>query len=284
MKSATTSFCLLAAVWLLAALAGPAAALEITPTFTGAEGAEWTDARRAIVHQAIADYEAAILDEGAMAVEVQFGQMDQAAMWYTHGEPPTGRTVRPWSRGLRHVIVINAALAEQLWYDPTPEADDDVPADRYDALTLIRHEMGHMMGHRDGYGIEGWGTRRHRDLWMAAIDEQGVFDAEGLSVPMARGNWGHWAVEGLMNPRMLPGRRYGIEKTVRMLSAAYGYELAPEPEPAQTLEVSDESRLAPLAPTPSRTLGWLALTALLVGYIVAFVALVRTFRRRPAGV
>ena len=272
-------------------LAGPAAALEITPTFVDAHGAEWTDARRAVVYQAIADYEAAIGDDGAIAVEIQFGEMDQAAMWYTHGEPATGRTVRPWSRGLRHVIVINAGLADALWYDPTPDTDDDVPPDRYDALTLIRHEMGHMMGHRDGYGIEGWGTRRYRDLWMALIDEQGVFDAEGLNVPMASGNWGHWAVEGLMNQRMLPGRRYRVDRTVQMLSAAYGYELAPAPQPEQTdtqpadvLEVADQSRLVPHWAGRSSAWNWVGMSALLAGYVVVFIALARTFRRRrPAG-
>jgi hypothetical protein len=274
----------------LLVLAGPAAALEITPTFTDAEGAEWTEARRAVVHQAIADYQSAILDEGAMAVEVQFGEMDQAAMWYTHGEPPTGRTVRPWSRGLRHVIVINAALAEALWYDPTPDTDDDVPADRYDALTLIRHEMGHMMGHRDGYGIEGWGTRRHRDLWMALIDEQGVFDAAGLNVRMARGNWGHWAGEGLMHPRMLPGRRYSVGRTVEMLAAAYDYELAaaPETQPAdapqgEALEVAAESGLAFHSAGRSSLWQWVGMAALLGGYVVVFVALARALRRRAAG-
>jgi len=266
---------------MMCALATSAAALEITPTFTDAEGAEWTDARRAIVHQAIADYEAAIANDGAIAVEMQFGEIDQAAMWYTHGEPPTGQAVRPWSPGLRHVIMINTALAEQLWFDPTPATDGDVPRRRYDALTLIRHEMGHMLGHRNGYGFENWATRDQVDPWMALIDDEGVFDAEGMGVHMARGNWGHWSEDGLMHPRMLPGRRYGVDRTVQMLAVAYGYELASTTDAAQTLEVSDEIRLAP--PAPSRAFGWMALTALLVGYIVAFVALVRTFRRRPAG-
>lgn len=271
---------------LVALMAGSAAGLDIVPTFVDTEEVAWTDAKKAVVLQAIADYEAVIDVDETVSVMFSFFDPDEAgvhAMWWGAGEPRRTRSTRPWTRGLRHGILISYHLANGAWFDPTPATDDDIPADKYDALTVYRHEIGHMMGHRDKYCWDGWGRPDPTDMWMAQIDEDGVFDAEGLAVPMCVGNYGHAADAGLMNPVVVPGRRYDVTRTVQMLATAYGYPIIEPSEPELT--VTAPLRLAEAVPDRgqggSGVLAILALAALTAGFLCVSVSMLRAMLVGP---
>jgi hypothetical protein len=207
-------------------MAGVARGLDIVPKFTESEGQAWSDQRKAVVLQAISDYEKLILEKGKVKIEFKFCTSNgRTAMWYVTGPSPRGATIRPWSRRLRHVIMIDESiLDDQVWFDPTPATDDDVPAGAYDALTLFRHELGHAMGHRNGYCVDNHDTPKHVDRWMVKVNDKSVFDADGLNVQLVPGNVGHVAGADLMCPMMAPGARYSIDDTVRRLVVAYEYK------------------------------------------------------------
>lgn len=223
-------------------LCATAHGLEIIPIFTGRGRLQWTEQEKAVVRQAIADYEHAILEDVTIKVEFKFfrGKAEGQAMWYTAGTPPDGTKVRPWTKQLRHGVIIHVSIRKRLWFDPTPETDGDVPSGAYDALTLYRHELGHLMGHRDAYCIDNWATREWSDPWKARIDKHGVFDPDGLKVPMYPGSFGHTRKRGLMFPVMMPGKRWDIDETVAMLKLAYGYR-------TRSAEVAVASALSPPA-------------------------------------
>lgn len=286
-------------IWGLLLLAGPAVALDIVPTFVNGEGEDeqWTDVRRAVVLQAIADWEAVIGNDET--IEVTFHLQHETtngwfAMWYISGEDivvARGESLRPWHPDVDHGVIVN--LAMPVWFDPTPGTNDDLEA--WDALTAIRHEMGHMLGHRHAVYYNTQGDQRS-DPWAERIVD-GVFDPDGLAVPMA--NMSHTA-EGLMSPSIYPLTRYGVQETAEMLYVAYGYlrpddatsddneaqdaaahgdymgDAAPDPTPDEPilirgrLETSDQLRLArPMAIQPVRWI-LIAIVGLLV--IVAGIA------------
>ena len=205
--------------------AGPAAALDIIPVFVDSPDRPWAPHEKAVIHQAIADYEAVIAEPETIRVAFKVHEGDDhLAMWYGVGEPANGATIRPWTSQLRHTVALSTAVADALWYDLTPATDRDVPDDVWDALTVFRHELGHMLGHRGGYCFDKWATRRQHDPWAALVDKRGVFDPGGLNVPIHGKTLGHTEGGGLMTPVIPPGTRYDVDRTVRMLALAYGYK------------------------------------------------------------
>ena len=200
--------------------------LRIVPTFTDSAGLEWTDERKAVVRRAIADYERAIAEDETIAVEFKFFEAEPGiyGMWYAIDFPPEGSSVRPWTQCLTHVIMMDANHVDQLvWFDPTPLTDDDIPEDRFDAVTLIRHELAHMLGHRPGYVIDYDADGQMIDYWANQIDTDSVFDPEGLNIRLI-GDLEHVDGEDLMNGWMKTGRRYDIDAAVQRLVVAYGYK------------------------------------------------------------
>lgn len=208
--------------------------LTIVPTFTDSAGQRWTDRRKAVVLQAIADYERAIAENETIAVEFKFYDAEPGyyAMWYAINFPPKGTSVRPWTRGLTHVIMIDANSAGGLvWFDPTPSTDDDIPESVFDALTLIRHELAHMLGHRPGYCLDYDADGQAIDHWQARIDASGVFDPGGLNVALAD-DGEHAADNDLMSYYLTTGRRYDIDDALQRLILTYGYKTVAHKPPA----------------------------------------------------
>ncbi len=239
-------------IWGLLLLVSPVMALEIVPTFVDGEGADeqWTEVRRAVVYQAIADWQAVIANDET--IQVTFLLQHETtnsyfAMWYVAGEDTAGargQDLRPWHPDLNQGVIIN--LSMPVWFDPTPETDDDLA--KWDALTAIRHELGHMLGHRHGVYFEQYGTRNADDPWLALIVDN-VFDPEGLAIPMA--NASH-TTSGLMSPNINPRARHGVQTTAEMLYLAYGYERPIDPA---TIITRQSDRTVPPADAPRNLVG-----------------------------
>ncbi len=217
-------------IWSLLTLAVPATALNIVPEFIDGKGddEQWTDVRRAVVYQAIADWQALIANDET--IHVRFLLLHETtthyfAMWYVAGEDTAdayNQSLRPWHPDLEQGIIVN--LTMPVWFDPTPQTDDDLT--NWDALTAIRHEMGHMLGHRHGVYFDRYGTTSATDPWASRIVD-GVFDPEGLAIPMANGSH---AARGLMSSDIYPRTRFDVQPTAEMLYVAYGYKRPSTPE------------------------------------------------------
>lgn len=217
-------------------------ALDIVPTFVGCDEHEWQAHQIAVVDYAIREWESAFdLNE---VVEVAFvlaradGQW--VAQWYVTGDQPETGDVRPWVPSLRHTIFVACDMG--LWWDPTPQSDDDLPI-AHDALTFIRHEIGHMMGHREGLYYNDVDGAGQIDPWAGQI-VAGVFDPDGLAVRMVGADMEHTAAGGLMNAEINWRSRMSIDVASQMISVAYGYKLVAADATAGQADASSDAAAA----------------------------------------
>ena len=227
--------------------ASDVSALTFEATFIDAAGRAWTDERKALVLHVLAEYEALIADDETVLVQFSFYEPEEFlthGMAWSAGAPEESTNVRPWTPRLRHGILLSNDLADNGFWDPTPDTDDDQPWDSFDVLTVLRHEVGHIMGHMVGYSRDLDADGAPYDPWVALIDDEGVFDPGGMKVQMAPDGYGHIDDDGLMNPMILFGERYTIDHTVHMLAVAYGYTLREAGEPG---EEEDEQASLPMA-------------------------------------
>jgi len=211
--------------------------LDIVPTFEDGdeERFQWSEMQKAIVLRAIEDWESVIANDETIEVKFNLAEDREnlwAALWWATGENPTDVSnvdLRPWHPTFRHGVMINLALP--IWFDESLDTDEDADEHWGDALTAVRHELGHMLGHRHGVYFDDYGTPDQTDPWMALIVE-GMFDPDGLAIPMA----GHsHTVDGLMCPDLGYGR-HGVQPSAEMLYKAYGYE-----RPTETFETTSVS-------------------------------------------
>lgn len=127
-----------------------------------------------------------------------------------------------------------------------------VPKDKYDALSTMKHEIGHALGFAGGTVASGLGY----DKWNALIAAgSNIFDPTGLNVTMngtdANGrshlNETKYPTD-LMNPTLGTGeRRMPSMLDFQMLSKAFGYQITcPEPSTliASTLGLLSLAQLA----------------------------------------
>ena len=242
----------------------PAWSLVLNPTYTNGGGEVWDDTRRGVVDQAMAEWEAIFANVAeTVNVEVTFanastgGYLGQwsggtSISWYGQDRPAPGPTpVRPWDVDtindidgtgatitMTQTIRFNADLMDTeltnyLWFDPDPTSGP-VAFEVWDALSVARHEIGHMLGITSGMymndyydtGVYNWDT-----------DVTGsTFDAGGLDLPLESvTNISHFANSGvteddLMNAALTNGERREIsDNDIAALALAYGYDLIPEP-------------------------------------------------------
>ena len=143
--------------------------------------------------------------------------------WVWGGVPANGDSTRPWL-GTGHYMGITPS---GLWWDPTPSTDGDVGGN-YDALTIIRHELGHLLGSQPGLYFDNYNVAGHEDKWESEIVSN-VFDPGGLAVPMNPGDHGHTA-GGLMKAYIYGGERFDVQDTADMIAKAFDLPPAvPEP-------------------------------------------------------
>jgi len=206
------------------------AGLDIVVSFDDTAEGTWDAVEMGVVNYAISEYESAFdaydIDEvvnfgidfrnlGAGVAAVTYG-------WVIGGVPGTGDSTRPWL-GTGHYMGVTPS---GLWWDPTPSTDGDVGGN-YDALTIIRHELGHMLGVQVGLYFDDYAGPNHTDVWDDKIVSH-VFDPGGLAVSMNSGDHSH-TNGGLMNDTIYAGQRFDIDQTAEMLMVAFDLDLIPEP-------------------------------------------------------
>ncbi len=242
------------------------AVLNINPTFTDGAGQTWTADRMGVVNQAISEWEAIFAVDAqanGQTVNVEFdfttGE-SYLGLWSSEGStiartnPPVNPEglLRPWdtdvtmpngsyTRGnMTQTISLNADLftgANYVWFDPTPLDGSDQPFEGWDALSVMRHEIGHMMGFTTLYGVIPAGTSSVVSDWELQVSTVGpatMFDAGGLDLELAASdNLGHFAnsvTDDLMLVAIPNGqRRFISDNDIAALETAYDYDLVPEP-------------------------------------------------------
>jgi len=249
----------------LVALSAPAFALTINPTFVDNEVRTWSDVEKNVVWQAINDWTSKIADDVTINVNISFttGEM-YGGRW--QGSGYLGVDTLPWLN-TSHSLFFNADLltpdsnGSYLWFDPTPLTSNDVPIMAWDALSIARHEIGHMLGFTAGFYYSDGGTVDRWGSQMGNVGGNPVFDPDGLGVRMySWTNLGHiyydyGSVEtledlwenppDLMAPTLINSIRADISDTdLQMLSKAYGYTIVPEPGLAGLLATTVVAGLA----------------------------------------
>jgi hypothetical protein len=116
-----------ASLVLLALAANASAALDIVVSFND-DPQVWSDVQKAVVNQAILDWENAFnayditgtVDYSTQLINAGGGILAQTSNWIWGGTPAYGESTRPW-QGVGHWMSVNPGL----WWDPTPANDDD---------------------------------------------------------------------------------------------------------------------------------------------------------------
>ncbi len=210
--------------------------LNISTTYVGGAGESWTSIRRGVVEQAVSEWEAMILDD--QAVSITFDFVDAGAtylgQWAGQYSAMQGTDMYPWSSELNHTVHVNAhymdeGLSHSLFFDPTPDTDGDVPFMDFDALSVIRHEIGHAMGFTAAFYFDNVFAPDAIDKWGTHIVGN-MFDPGDLDIQLASDvNISHvynggYTLNDLMTPSITNSQRREISRIdMAMLELAYGY-------------------------------------------------------------
>ena len=221
--------------------------LTIIPNYVDNVAGSWNATEQGVIAQAVTDWQSAITTNVTINVNLDFanaGTGGYLGQWSGGSSYYSGDDIYPWQNST-HTIHFNADLASganYLWFDPTPNNASDQPFAAWDALSVARHELGHMLGFVPNFYKENIGSGPSEvNLWDRFITVNGseaVFDQRqgGLNVSLASSsNLGHLlnlnGPQGdLMSPALYNGVRLPISGTdLAMLSKAYNYTLVPEP-------------------------------------------------------
>lgn len=234
----------LAVVLILLCCCAAAHGLVINPIYVDAAGQTWNSdpARKAVINQAITEWESVIHDDRTINVTFTFanvgtGTNGYLGLWKATGSISTGANVYPWTSGVTHTVTFNTSYFtgdNYLWWDATPTTGADLPAIAWDALSVTRHELGHMLGFSTGLYFDNYGLFNQTDRWTSHISgDPKTFDAGGLNVRLAANdNLSHLYDGGnslgdLMIPQVTNGERTTITQLdVSMLILAHGYNAA----------------------------------------------------------
>jgi hypothetical protein len=203
-------------VVLLASGACRASSLTITPNFTNG-----TDDQKKIFNQAIQDWLKCLMapkdKDVKLSLDVTFADLGA-------GTAASTSTLRADANGLPKSAKIQVSTNADMFY-----GTGAVPKDQYDALTAIRHELGHALG------FNALPAPDNYDKWTARIkDDQFKMD-DGTFVTLAgkdAAGQSHLpdSVNDLMSTSLGTDTRRDVSNLdLRMLSVAFGYEVCPEP-------------------------------------------------------
>jgi hypothetical protein len=224
------------------AVAVTAKAISIIPTYVDGAGYTWDSIKKGVIGEAISEWQALLPDSRQpINVTLDFthaGTANYLGQWEGGWTLPVGTNIYPWTSGVTHTIHYNADLfsgTNYTWWDPTPTTSADQPFQAWDALSVARHEIGHMLGFTDSFYFDELGQPQQIDKWDSHISGT-TFDPGGLNVSMASTyDLGHLRDSGstagdLMVSSLANGHRREISGTdLRMLHLAYGYTIVPEP-------------------------------------------------------
>jgi hypothetical protein len=215
-------------------------AATIIPNYVDGAGYTWDSVRKGVIQQAINEWNASILDAHTINVTFDFthaGTSGYLGQWSGGFSEPSGTDIYPWTSGVTHTIHFNVDLfsgANYTWWDPTPTIGGDQPFAAWDALSVVRHELGHTLGFTPSFYYDNFATGSQFDKWGSHITVS-TFDPGGLNVSMASSsNLGHVLDSGatagdLMVPALLNSVRRVIGTTdLKMLRVAYAYQIMPQ--------------------------------------------------------
>jgi hypothetical protein len=216
--------------------AAGASALTINATFVDNGSDTWTAERRGVVNQAISEWSSTFTNNQTIAVTFDFthaGNSAYLAQWNGSFSAFPGADLYAWSPEVTHTVHFNADYftgTNQTWFDPTPaDGNAGQPFNYYDALSITRHELGHMLGFTKGFYWDNYNMGQ-TDKWSSLISSH-VFNPGGLNVSMADDDSHiNQSLAMLMSPALSNSIRRGISATeISMLAMAYGYTVVPEP-------------------------------------------------------
>ena len=221
-----------AAVLAFAWLTTAARAITIVPTYVNGAGQTWNATEKGVIQQAINDWQTALPDNHTVNVTLDFTNAGTSylGMWSGSYSVPIGTNVYPWTSGVTQTIHINVdyfSSTPYTWWDPSPTTSNDLPTTGVDALSVVRHEIGHMLGITDDFYVDHFYTAQETDKWASHITGT-TFDYGGLNVPLTS-DLSHLLDSGttagdLMVSSISPGLRRNISATdLNMLHLAYDY-------------------------------------------------------------
>ena len=190
------------------------AAIDIQPTYVG-----FTAQQQACAEAAIAEWEAALLDTYTFGdvtlMTDDLGGSGPLAVTTYFGTPRI-----PWQSTTVINTTVNTHFVAEMQFDHALP----VAADKYDGLTIFRHELCHAVGFAD------WYTDFQANL-TAGPGSNRTYNGDGFTVeltPQAQGT--HVVgVSDLMNEQLAKGLRKPIsDLDLQVLEDAYGYTI-PEP-------------------------------------------------------
>lgn len=217
--------------------------LIFNANFVDAAGQTWDATTRGVVNQAINDWKQVFSGVNGATETINFNVTFAHAttsgylgVWQGGFSAFSGDDIRPWSPNVNHTISFNVdhmavGLTNRLWFDPTPTTGGDQSFNDWDALTVTRHEIGHMLGFTTLY-VDNFNTPGQTNPWTSRIVNN-IFDPGGLNVAMNADKAHLGTASGdLMSPSLFNGSRIGISsQEANMLSLAYGYSFTAVPEP-----------------------------------------------------
>ncbi len=226
------NFLLAAAV--VASLANLSHAFTITPTFTNGGGQTWTTSEENVVNEAIGDWTSILsYTPSPQNINITFvftsaGNPGYLGLWQGNA-PGNVNDLSPWTPQITHTININTDEMTGSTSLAFLNGNTNVTTANWDALSVLRHELGHALGFTTLYK-DAAGTS---DKYTDHISNNGttaIFDptTAGLNVTLAApDNTPHISdTNDLMSVSLFNGVRKNIGFTdIEMLSLAYGYNV-----------------------------------------------------------
>lgn len=216
---------------------GAARAFTITPTFYDGAGQTWNSLEKQVVGAAIDSWTSRLALPGPVqnvniGFEFVHGNGELASWTGTPVSSPTGSN--PTTPGINHVVDINVDLMDSAQPYYMAFTLGNVAQNNWDALSVIRHELGHALGfttlYTDGNGDSLW----QKHVTISGTDA--TFDAGGLNLSLdGSGDVVHFNGQGpissdVMSAFLPNGVRREVSATdVQALSLVYGYAAVPEP-------------------------------------------------------
>ncbi len=220
-------------------------AFTITPTFLNNSAQTWTANEEAVVNEAISDWESVLSYTASpqnINMTFQFtaaGSGGYLGLWQGGYNATTGANLFPWSPQVTHTVNVNTDLmvARGPTFPDTitlafTNGSTAVDPNTWDALSVLRHELGHALGlntlYTDSAGTAGAGDKLTDHVTITGSNA--VFDQTpgGLNIQLySSTNISHVAdTNDLMSVSLLNGSRKNISfSDMEELSLAYGYAL-----------------------------------------------------------
>lgn len=234
---------LLSAVLLLA-LPPAASALVFDISFTDEDGGNnqtWDSTWQNVVSDAANDWTHWLQTDNTVSFDATFDTLGTDGPLATanfSGGFAAGENLRPWSDGFSLSIEFNSDYMDSNLDNYLSFDNPGTPtANVWDALTVARHEVGHLLGFAPGVYLNNFSEPEETDPWMDLIDtDTHTFDTGGLDVAMYAGAYEHTDIADeplLMNRGLTPETVYDVDLLhAEMIGTAWSEDWTVIPEPS----------------------------------------------------